>query len=391
MKRSILVLGWYLILALPIGAVDTRDTRMLKQPTCSEKHIAFVYADDIWVADIDGKNPRRLTSDIGSESNPMFSPDGRTIAFSAMYDGNLDVYTIPVEGGQPTRLTWHPGADMVRGWTPDGSAILFSSAPAVFTNRYSQLFTVPVGDGPETQLPIPNAAEANYSPDGSKIAYTPLGDRSQQWKHYRGGTASRIWVCRLDNLGIEQISQPESRCNDNCPRWQGNTLYFRSDRNGEYNLFSYDPQAKSLKQLTAFTDFPVMGIGVGGGNVVFEQGGYLFRFDPSSNKSTRIPIGIATDLAERRARFVKGTKYIRHADISPSGARAVFECRGEIITVPVEKGDPRNLTETSGVHERDPAWSPDGKQVAYFSDAGGEYQLNVRSADGKGDAKKYKL
>src|SRR5439155_8548851 len=175
------------------------DTALLSQPAVSANNVAFVYADDLWVADLDGRNPRRLTSDIGVESNPVFSPDGQTIAFSAQYDGNTDVFTVPLGGGPPKRLTTHPGPDIARGWTPDGKSVLFSSPRNVFTNRYTQLFTVPLTGGMPTQLPIPNAADACYSPDGTFIAYTPLSDRTQQWKHYRGGTHSRIWVYRCED------------------------------------------------------------------------------------------------------------------------------------------------------------------------------------------------
>jgi tricorn protease len=370
---------------------DVHDTCLLSQPAVSAKHVAFIYADDLWVADLEGKNVRRLTSDVGVESNPVFSPDGKTIAFSAEYDGNTDVYTIPVDGGQPKRLTWHPVPDIARGFTPDGKSVLFSSLRSVFTARYSQLFTVPLGGGMPVQLPIPNGVQASFSPDGERIAYTPLGDRSQQWKHYRGGTVSRIWIFRKSDNGVEQIPQPETRCNDLDPNWVGDLIYFRSDRAGEYNLFSYDTKTKSVRQLTRHKDFPVTDVNAGGGHVVYEQGGYLYLFDAQKGESQRLTIGVATDLVEARPRFVKGAKYIRNAAISPSGARAAFEFRGEIVTVPAEKGDPRNLTNSPGSHDRWPAWSPDGKSVAYFSDEGGEYQLHVRPADGKGKAKTYAL
>jgi tricorn protease len=370
---------------------DIKNTRFLTQPAVSAEHIAFVYADDLWVADLDGKNVRRLTSDIGVESNPVFSPDGKTIAFSAQYDGNTDVYTIPVEGGQPKRLTWHPGPDIVRGFTPDGKSVLFSSGRNVFTNRYTQLFTVSLTGGMPTQLPIPNGVQAAFSPDDERIAYTPLSDRTGQWKNYRGGTHSRIWIYRKSDHSVEAIPQPKGRCNDLDPQWIGDTIYFRSDRNGEYNIFAYDTTSKKVRALTRHEDFPVFNVGAGGGNLIYEQAGYLHLCDFKKAETKQLRIGVATDLIEARPRYVQGAKYIRSAGLSPSGARALFEFRGEIVTVPAEKGDPRNLTNTPGVHERSPAWSPDGRSIAYFTDSSGEYQLSVGSADGKGKSREYKL
>jgi tricorn protease len=383
----------FLMLLAGVGQSEPNhgDTRLLSQPAVSAHHIAFIYADDLFVCDLDGRNVRRLTSDQGIESNPVFSPDGQIIAFSAQYDGNTDVYTIPVSGGSPTRLTTHPGEDIVRAFTPDGKAVLFSSPRHVFTRRYTQLFAVPLGGGEPTQLPIPNGVEASYSSDGQYLAYTPIADASGQWKNYRGGTASRIWIFHFADQQVEQIPQPTGRCNDTNPRWAGDTVYFRSDRNGEFNLFAYDVKGKAVKQLTHFTDFPVISLNVGGGNLVFEQAGYLNRFLFDAGKSERVKIGVATDLVESRPHFVKGAKYIRNATISPSGARAAFEFRGEIVTVPAEKGDPRNLTNTPGIHEREPAWSPDGKSIAYFSDAAGEYSLHIRPATGFAQAKPYNL
>jgi tricorn protease len=370
---------------------DPHDTRLVCQPAVNQKHLAFIYADDLWVCDLDGRNVRRLTSVIGVESNPVISPDGQTIAFSAQYDGNTDVYTIPLGGGAPVRLTTHPAADIVRGFTSDGQAVVFSSPRHAFTAVYNQLFTVPLAGGQPTQLPMPNGFEASYSPDGKSIAYTPLYDGSRQWKHYRGGMHSRIWIYRLADYAVEQIPQPKERCNDTDPRWMGQVIYFRSDRAGEFNLFAYDTKSKEVRQLTQFTDFPVIALSAGGGNLVFEQAGYLHRYHLDTRKAERLKIGVASDLVEARPRFVKGAKYVRFATISPGGARAVFEFRGEIVTVPAEKGDPRNLTNTPGVHERSPAWSPNGKSIAYFSDAGGEYELHVRRVDGKGVPKINKL
>ncbi|MBN1567863.1 MAG: PD40 domain-containing protein [Acidobacteria bacterium] len=373
------------------GVVNLNDTRLLAQPAISRAHIAFVYAGDLWIAGRNGTEVRRLTSDDGVESDPAFSPDGKLIAFSAQYDGNTDVYIVPVEGGSPKRLTWHPGADTVQGFAPDGASVLFTSSRADFTGRYTQLFTVPVsGDGPAEALKIPNANTGAYSPDGTRIAYNPLNKAFTQWKRYRGGTVSTVWIFRLNDNSIEKIPQPAGRYNDADPMWMGDTIYFRSDRNGEFNVFAYDLKSKKLKQLTQHDDFPVQYASAGDGRIIYEQAGYLHILDPKNAKSTRIPVGAATDLIETRPRFVKASRYLRNASVSPTGARAVLEVRGEIVTAPAEKGDPRNITETTGAHERSPMWSPDGKSIACFSDESGEYELHIRSQDGRGDIRKFK-
>jgi len=373
------------------GQVDIHDTKFLSQPAYSGSHVAFLYAGDLWVADANGTNVRRLTSDQGIESEPIFSPNGRLLAFSAQYDGNTDVYIVSVEGGVPQRLTWHPGGDIVRGFTPDGSSVLFVSSRFIFTRRYTQLFTVPIDGGFPVQLDIPNAFKASYSPDGRRIAYTPLSEAFRQWKNYRGGTVSTIWLYTFSDHSVIKIPQPEGRCNDTDPMWIGDKVYFRSDRNGEFNLFAYDIASGGVEQLTRHNDFPILDASAGDGNIIYEQAGHLHIFDVQSQRSRKMTIGVAADLLEIRPRFVKNARYIRNASISPSGARAVFEYRGEIVTVPAEKGDPRNLTGTTGVHERNPVWSPDGKHIAYFSDESGEYALHIEPQDGKGAVKKFKL
>lgn len=382
------------IIALPtilVGGIDIKDTKFLTQPAIDKDHIAFIYAGDLWSADIYGKNVRRLTSDDGIESNPSFSPDGKLIAFSAQYDGNTDVYIVPAQGGIPKRLTWHPGPDIVRGFTPDGASVLFISPRNVFTNRYTQLFTVSIkGSFPES-LKIPNAFKAAYSPDGKRLAYNPLSERFRQWKHYRGGTVSTIWLYTFKDHSVIKIPQPEGRCNDIDPMWIGDKIYFLSDRNGEFNLFFYDMKTKELKQLTHYTDFPIIDASVGEEKIIFEQAGHLHIFDLLNFQSRKLSVGIATDLLGLRPRYVTEPGYIRGASISPTGARAVFGYRGEIITVPAEKGDPRNLTNSTGVHERSPVWSPDGKLIACLSDESGEYQLHIIQQDGKSKVKKIKI
>jgi tricorn protease len=371
--------------------INTNDTRMLSQPAMRDNHIAFIYAEDLWIANPDGSQPRRLTIDEGIESDPFFSPDGTLIAFSAQYDGNTDVFTIPVEGGIPNRLTWHPGADLVRGFTPDGRSVLFASQRSVFSGRYYQLYTVPLTGGPAEKLEIPNAWAASYSPDGKYMAYNPLGPQYQQWKHYRGGTISNIWLYSFADHSVTKIPQPEGGCNDAEPMWADGKIYFISDRNGEFNLFSYDQSSKEVSQLTSFNDFPIIKASQDNGKIIFEQEGYLHIFDIESNSQKKITVPIAADLLELRPRFVQGINYIRSVDISPTGSRVVFDFRGDIITCPAEKGDPRNITTSTGVHEKYPSWSPDGKSIAYFSDASGEYTLNIKSQDGKGEPKTYKL
>jgi tricorn protease len=391
MKRIIVILGVFLIWTATSLSVDIRDTKLLSQPAISKTHIVFAYAGDLWLANLDGQNVRRLTTDVGVESSPEFSPDGEWVAFSGQYDGNTDVYVVPTVGGIPKRLTWHPGPDTVQGFTADGSAVLFTSSRSVFNNRYTQLFTVPVNGGFPEALKIPNASRAVYSPDGTRMAYNPLPQAFQQWKNYRGGEVSTISLFKVSDYSVEKIPQPQARSNDTDPMWMGDKVYFRSDRNGEFNIFSYDLKTRAIKQLTQHTDFPVLSASAGAGLIVYGQAGSLHILDPEKVRTTKLRIGVPADLVATRPRYVKGNRYIRNAAISPTGARAVFEFRGEIVTVPAEKGDPRNLTNTTGVHERSPIWSPDGKSVAYFSDEGGEYKLHVRGQDGSGEARRYEL
>ncbi len=359
-----------------VQAVDTSDTRLLASPAITEGKIAFVYGDDIWVAGADGTGARRLRAHPGQERSPYFAPDGKHLAFTAEFDGNVDVYVVPVEGGEPKRLTWHPGDDIVRGFTADGK-ILFSSQRAVFSSRHSQFFTIGVNGGVPQALHVPTGDMGAISPDGAYLAYTPLGERFRQWKNYRGGMASRIWVLKLADLSHEQIPKPSDGWNDTLPMWIGKTVYFLSDRGGEFDLYSYDLKSRNVVGRTRHENFPVASASAGAGRIIYEQAGYLHMFNPGMNDSARLKIGVAAALAETRPRYVNNGKSIRCGEISPTGKRSVLEYCGEIVTVPAKKGAPRNLTATPGVHERSPVWSPDGKPIACFSDAGGEYVLHV--------------
>ena len=389
--RSLLLLTSCMMLSTQLFAQNTTDTRLLWQPTISKNAIAFIYAEDLWVANRDGSYPRRITVSDGTESNPIFSPDGSMIAFTGQYDGNTDVFVVPTAGGVPKRLTWHPGADLVRDFSPDGKKILFASQRNSFTNRYYQLFTVDISSGAEVQLPIPNAFWASYNADGSSIAYTTIPDRFEQWKNYRGGTMSRIWLYNTKSHNVTEIPKPKTGSNDTKPVWKGNNVYFRSDRAGEFNLFSYDVAAKTVNQITKNNDFPVSSLEGSNEGIIFSQAGYLHVYNPANNNTSKLKIGIAADLLDQRDRYIKGDQYIRDGDISPSGARVVMDFRGDIVTVPAGKGDVFNLTNTAGVHEKNPTWSPNGKLIAYFSDASGEYALHIKNQDGSGSAQAIKL
>ncbi|TPN84759.1 S41 family peptidase [Aquimarina algicola] len=380
-----------IFITLQSFAIDPSDTKMMQQPTISQSHIAFIYAEDLWVANLDGSQPRRLTIDKGIESNPVFSPDGKSIAFSADYDGNTDVFIVPVNGGVPKRLTWHPGMDITLGFSPDGKHVLFNSRRAVHTRRYTKLYQVSITGGYPSELEIPNAWYATYSSDAKQMAYTPIAERSRQWKNYRGGTTANIWLFSFADKSIVKIPQPAGGSNDTQPMWKNEDVFFLSDRNGEFNLFSYNTSSKTVQQLTQYSEFPILNANLGGDNIIFEQAGHLHIYNTNDKTTKKLNIGIATDLLELRDRFVSGHQHIRSAHISPSGNRAVFDYRGEIITVPKEKGDPRNITLTPGAHEKYPSWSPDGKQIAFFSDASGEYELHIKSQDGKGVSKKFKI
>ncbi|MGB7296783.1 MAG: hypothetical protein WBC70_14450, partial [Candidatus Aminicenantales bacterium] len=298
----VLILGMAVLVQAAAG-IDTKDTRLLMQPAISQSRIAFVYANNLWVADLDGGNPRQLTTDIGVESSPAFSPDGKWIAFSAQYEGNLDVYVVSAGGGIPKRLTWHPAADLLQGFTADGTSVHFVSTRSMATPGSLKLFRVSVQGGFPEEFKIPSVRRAAFSPDGQFIAYNPLSDAFTQWKHYRGGRVSEIWMLKVSDYSVEKIPQPEGRSNDVQAMWLGDKIYFLSDRAGEFNLFVYDTKSKAIGQLTNFSDFPILNASIGAGRIIFEQAGYLHLFDPASAKCSKLTIGLAADLLELRERY----------------------------------------------------------------------------------------
>lgn len=364
------------------------ETLLLQQPTISNEHVVFVYARDLWVAGRDGGEARRLTSDDGTEGNPRLSPDGKWVAFSGQYEGNTDVYVMPVAGGAPRRLTWHPGTDRVLDWHPDGKRIAFSSGRESLA-PVDRLHLVSNDGGPEESLPVPRVSHASFNADASRIAYTPIQDAFRTWKRHRGGTVGPVWIFDPVSHEVEEI--PHVRATDTFPCFVGDVVYFASDRDDHMNVWKYSRATKQISQVTKFTDFDVRNMDTDGATVVFEQAGRLHRLDPKNDQITTLRIRVPTDGLWALPRWEDARGSVRDAAISPNGKRAVFEARGEIVTVPREHGDVRNLTQSPGVHDRNPSWSPDGKTIAWFSDASGEYELVLRDHLGREPTKSVKL
>ena len=358
-------------------------TRLLRTPSISATHVAFAYANNIWIVDRKGGDARRLTSFQGQSINPKISPDGSTVAFSADYAGNVDVYTVPVTGGEPQRLTWHPGADTVQGWTPDGTKIMFASGrQTVAPSAAPRFWTVPAKGGIEEPLPLPRGYQGKISPDGRRIAYRMNTSWDEERRNYRGGQNRPVWIVDLKSFDL--VSPPWTDSKDVDPAWLGDTVYFISDRDGIANVWSYDTSSKALTQRTKFIDYDVKSLDAGAGVVVFEQSGYLHVLDPKTNKTEQLTISAAGDFPWMMSHLEDVTTRMSNISLSPTGKRVLAEARGEIFTIPEEKGDVRNLTRSSGSAERQPAWSPDGKWISYFSDKTGEYKLVIESQDGLG-------
>ena len=380
--------------AAPIVHAQPTNTALLRTPTVSKTQIAFSYGGDLWIVDRNGGDARRLTSDVGIEIDPVFSPDGTMIAFTGEYDGNQDVYVIPVAGGIPKRLTSHPGADQAVGWTRDGKRVLFRSTRNSFSG-FNRLFTVGVDGGLPEEIPLPMAEQGSYSSDSSHMAYVPYSNFKENWefqrglKHYRGGLASPIWIANLSDSSVEAV--PRTNSNDSTPMWLGGRVYFLSDRNGTVNLFAYDVGSKQVSEAVPSNGLDIKSASAGPDAIVYEQFGSIHIFDPASGTQHAVDIRVTGDFPAVRPHFVKVSEDIEHANISPTGVRAVFEAHGEILTVPAEHGDIRNITHSPAVADRDPAWSPDGKWIAYFSDEVGEYALHLSAQDGISETRKITL
>jgi tricorn protease len=369
------------LMALPAQAADQPPdgpTRLLRFADISKDRVVFAYAGDLWIASREGGAARRLTSHVGDEVFPKFSPDGKWIAFTGEYEGNPDVYVVSAEGGEPKRLTYHPSNDIVLGWTPDGKNILFrSDRYAAPPGRYSQLFLVSPQGGTPKRLQVPRADLTSFSPDGNKIAYLETSQEFRTWKRYRGGWSLPIAIFDLKNNTYEEL--PKTSGMDLFPMWHGNAIYFISDRDSVMNLYSYDLGTKQTKKLTDYKEYDIKWPSLGPDAIVYENGGLLYEFNLASGKASNIPIQVHGEDIEARPEFKNVGENISNLALSPSAARVVVEARGNIFTVPAEHGSARTLTtNNSGVHEMNPAWSPDGKWIAYLSDKTGEYELYLR-------------
>ena len=373
---------------LSFGSAGAADRLLLNDPTMSKTQIVFEYGGELWSVPRSGGRAHVLVSGMDMLAGPIFSPDGTLVAFSGTYDKNTDVYVVPAAGGQPRRLTYHPDPDVAVGWTPDGKDVLFRSSRYSYSDP-RQLFTVPVTGGFPTELPLPMGELASYSADGSHIAYVPGFQWEPYWKGYKGGQHAQIWISRLTDSSTVRI--PDLNANESDPMWVGRTIYFLSDRDGPVTLYAYDVASGQVKRLIDNQGFDITSASAGPGGIVYSQFGALHVYDFATGAAHAVPVTVAGDLPQRRPYFADVAKHLSGAGISPNGLRAVFQAHGDILTAPAKHGSIENLTHSPGVMDRDPAWSPDGQSIAYFSDRAGEYDLYIRHQDGSGPVRRIPL
>lgn len=393
MKKLItLVLSFVFLFSL---VYSQQDARLLRFPAISGDQIMFTYAGDLYTVQKTGGIARKLTNHEGYECFARFSPDGKHIAFTAQYDGNTEVYLMPSAGGVPIRLTYTAtlGRDdisdrmgpnnIVMTWTPDGKNIIYRSRKQSFNDFTGQLFSVPVEGGMSTELPLITGGFCSYSDDGKKLAFNRVFREFRTWKYYEGGMADDIRIFDTETGTVTKITETEEQ--DIIPMWKGNNIYFLSDRDRTMNLFVYNVDSKATRKLTNYTEYDIKFPSLGGNSIIYENGGFLYTFDLASERAEKINITIADDFFGGRNEIKDASQSIRNIDLSPDGKRVLFSARGDIFTVPAENGITRNLTQSSGAHDRQAVWSPDGKYIAWLSDKNGEYEIYIISQDGTGD------
>ncbi|MBP1678105.1 MAG: hypothetical protein H6Q29_16 [Bacteroidetes bacterium] len=383
------------LVAMLAATSFAEDTRLLRFPAIHGNQIVFSYAGDLFTVPATGGVARRLTSDEGYEMFPRFSPDGKSIAFTAQYDGNTEVYLMPAEGGTPKRLTYTAtlGRDdvsdrmgpnnIVMAWR-DANTIVYRSRMHEANDFKGQLYAVPSTGGPSTQLPLPRGGFCTFSADGKKMVYNRVFREFRTWKRYRGGQADDIWMYDFDTMATTNVASSPGQ--DIIPMWKGNSVYFASDRDaaGRMNLYAVDLTTKQTRKLTSFTEYDVKFPSIGDNAIVFENGGSIYRMDLATEKAERVSITVQEDFAVGRGGIRDVSKEVTNFEISPDGNRALFGARGDVFTVPAKNGNIRNVTSTPGVHERNSKWSPDGTWIAYVSDESGEDEIYIRPQDGSG-------
>lgn len=375
-------LGLFIIMLLMCQLVNAQESRLLRNPAISPGKISFLYAGDIWLANQDGSNVKRITVFEGVESDPHFSPDGQSIAFTGQYDGNTDVYVVSIAGGDPKRLTWHPGVDQVRGWTPDGKHVLFTSGRAQVPYPIpDQLWIVSIEGTTPIRFILPRGVNGKFSPDGKNFVYEEIFPWESEFRNYRGGQNNPLRIIDLQTYEVEKLPWENSRDID--PVWVDNDIYFLSDRDFGMNIWSYNIQSKIVKQITFYKEFDCKNLEGCNEMLIFENAGYLYTLNHGEDTPQKLSISVTGDFPWTRPHWIKIKKFIETTAISPSGKRVALSARGDILTVPANKGDVRNLTNSSGVADRAVAWSPDGKYISWFSDEGGEYKLVISDQYGK--------
>lgn len=372
---------WLVFLSLSVVNSFAQGTRLLQQPTLSATHIAFVYGGDVWVSELNGQRVVRLTSTPAVERDPHFSPDGKSIAFTSNRSGGNAVYTVPVEGGTPTRLTWHPSASGARGWTPDGKKVLYASTRETAPTGYERLWTVGTDGGPSTLLTAQWGTDGSLSPDGTRIALDRVDRWDSEWRAYRGGQNTPLVVLNLKDHSETLI--PNESTTDIQPLWIGETVYFLSDRDWTSNVWAFTPGTGALKQVTTLKGADIKWLGGNSNQLVIEREGYLHLLNPASGVTTQLSIEVKGDFPWAETKWEDVSKTARSASLSPSGKRAIMEARGEVFTVPIENGDARNITQSAAAADRAPLWSPTGNEIAWFSDQDRKgYRLFLAAQDG---------
>ena len=393
MKKVFTMLSLFVLVA-SMQLMSQEEARLLRFPAVSGNQLVFSYAGDLYITGINGGVARKLTSDVGYEMFPKFSPDGSEIAFTGQYDGNTEVFKIPATGGIPQRLTYTATLNrddigdrmgpnnIVMSWTPDGKSVVYRSRKQTFNDFRGQLYSVDASGGLSTELPLSDGGFSSYSPDGKKLAFNWVFREFRTWKYYQGGMADDIRIYDFETGEVEKVS--DSPGQDVFPMWIGNEIYYVSDRDRIANLFAYNTETKATRKVTNFTDYDIKFPSHNENHIVFEKGGYIYLFDVKTQQSKKITIHIGNDQPWARNEWKDAGKYIREASLSPKGERVVFSARGDVWSLPSSKGITHNMTATSGVNERGAAWSPDGKHIAYISDATGEFEIYLANQDGTG-------